>query len=80
MKDYSNALEKVNSPKILEEANALFDEIRAENSKCIKESGAVKTVCINGVCMRQPLEEAIDYLVESSVLNFKTPKRVKFKF
>ena len=78
MQEYTKALEEVKEPQLMEESCKLFNEIRAEAKQHIRESGATAEYCINGICMRQPLEEAVDYLMELS-MGFK-PKQVKLKF
>lgn len=78
MQDYTKALEDIKEPKLMEESCQLFNEIRAEAKQHIRESGATAEYCINGICMRQPLEEAVDYLMELS-MDFK-PKKVELKF
>ena len=52
---------------ILEEAQTLFADIKPKmNPK--------DQICINGICMRGPIEETVDYLITKS---FKKPKMLK---
>jgi len=66
MTEYKKALENTKEPKLMEEACNLFNSISKDNNE---------QVCINGICMREPLEEAIDYVFSLSTKEAKN----KFK-
>jgi len=67
MSDFKLSMTKTKSGMVLEEAQSLFQDIKPKMKPNDK-------VCINGICMRGPIEETVDYLISKS---FKKPKMIK---
>ena len=67
MSSFKLGMSREKSSMVLEEAQALFKDIKPK----IKENDQI---CINGICMRGPIEETVDYLIAKS---FKKPKMLK---
>jgi len=77
LQEYSTSLNGIKNDSLIEEASELFNSIEESS---IKQSSGCKlgVKCINGVCLREPLEESIDYLANLS-FNYK-PAKVQLSF
>jgi hypothetical protein len=67
MSQFKIGLSRTRGGIVLEEAKELFEDI-----KPVMKSN--DNICINGICMRGPIEETVDYLISQGL---KRPKKLK---
>jgi len=79
MHEYKCGLGNSKNKQLMEESSSLFNDIRKNYKAEVKESGMIKESCINGICMKAPIEETIDFLMEQS-FNNKKINQVKVLF
>jgi len=62
MNDYKSDIENIEESSLIEESCSLISSINPEATQNDKQA-----FCINGLCMRAPLEESIDYLMGMAI-------------